>query len=45
MAYLPIGLATEGTELSIDVRGKPLRVEVVPRPFVAAHTSPIGTGI
>ncbi len=35
MAYLPPALAAEGTELSIDVRGRPLRVVVVPRPFVS----------
>jgi aminomethyltransferase len=34
MAYLPIELTAEGTELTVDVRGKPLRVTVVPRPFV-----------
>jgi aminomethyltransferase len=33
MAYLPLGLATEGTELDIDVRGKPLPLVVVKRPF------------
>lgn len=33
MAYLPVELAQEGTELAIDVRGKPLSVVVVPRPF------------
>jgi aminomethyltransferase len=34
MAYLPLDLATEDTELTVDVRGKPLRAAVVPRPFV-----------
>ncbi len=33
MAYLPIELAKEGTALEVDVRGKPLAVEVVRRPF------------
>jgi aminomethyltransferase len=33
MAYLPVELARAGTELSIDVRGKPLGAVVVPRPF------------
>jgi len=33
MAYLPIDLAKKGTELEVDVRGRPLRVVVVPRPF------------
>ncbi|MCH7719009.1 MAG: hypothetical protein IIB21_06020 [Chloroflexi bacterium] len=33
MAYLPVELAQKGTELEVDVRGKPLAVAVVPRPF------------
>jgi len=33
MAYLPVELAQEGTELEVDVRGKRLPVVVVPRPF------------
>ena len=33
MAYLPVDLAREGTELEVDVRGKPLRAVVVKRPF------------
>ncbi len=33
MAYLPVELAEKGTELQVDVRGKPLAVAVVPRPF------------
>jgi aminomethyltransferase len=33
MAYLPVALAQEGTELEIDVRGKPLPAIVVKRPF------------
>ena len=33
MAYLPIGLADVGTELEVDVRGKPVPATVVPRPF------------
>jgi aminomethyltransferase len=33
MGFVPEGLATEGTQLTIDVRGKPLDVQVVPRPF------------
>jgi len=33
MAYLPPELAAVGTELDVDVRGRPLRVEVVQRPF------------
>lgn len=33
MAYVPPALAVEGTELTVDVRGKPLPVQVVQRPF------------
>jgi len=33
MGFLPPALAVEGTRLEVDVRGKPLPVEVVPRPF------------
>ena len=33
MAFVPPALAAEGTKLTVDVRGKPLPVEVVPRPF------------
>jgi aminomethyltransferase len=33
MAYLPVELAREGTELQVDARGKPLAVQVVKRPF------------
>jgi aminomethyltransferase len=34
MAYVPNALAAEGTELHVDVRGRPLSVVVVARPFV-----------
>jgi aminomethyltransferase len=33
MAYLPAELAKKGTELVVEVRGRPLPVAVVPRPF------------
>ncbi len=33
MAYLPMELAAPGTALAVDVRGRPLPVEVVRRPF------------
>ena len=33
MGYLPRALAKAGTALSVDVRGRPLPVTVVPRPF------------
>jgi len=33
MGFVPPELAAEGTELMVDVRGKPLAVQVMPRPF------------
>jgi aminomethyltransferase len=33
MGFVPPQLATEGSELSVDVRGKPLPAKVVTRPF------------
>jgi aminomethyltransferase len=33
LGYLPPELAEPGTELDVDVRGRPLRAQVVPRPF------------
>jgi aminomethyltransferase len=33
-AYLPLELAADGTRLEVDVRGRRVPVEVVPRPFV-----------
>jgi aminomethyltransferase len=33
LGYLPPELAAPGTELDVDVRGKPLSAQVVPRPF------------
>jgi aminomethyltransferase len=33
LGFVPVTLAAEGTRLVVDVRGKPLPVEVVPRPF------------
>ena len=33
MGYLPTALATDGTQLQVDVRGRLLRARVVPRPF------------
>ena len=33
MAYLPLALTAEGTEVQVDVRGRPLAARVVPRPF------------
>lgn len=36
LGFVPTELATEGTELTVDVRGKSLPVRVVPRPFYKA---------
>ena len=33
MGYVPPALAVEGTEVRVDVRGRPLRARVVPLPF------------
>jgi aminomethyltransferase len=33
MGFVPLELAVEGTDLTVDVRGKPLPVRVAPRPF------------
>jgi aminomethyltransferase len=33
MGYLPVALATPGTEISVDVRGRELPARVVPLPF------------
>jgi aminomethyltransferase len=33
MGFVPPSLAAEGTGLTVDVRGRPLPVRVVPRPF------------
>ena len=40
MAYLPVGLATRGTMLEVDVRGRALPVEVVRRPFYQTSKDP-----
>ncbi|HXH07510.1 MAG TPA: glycine cleavage system aminomethyltransferase GcvT [Vicinamibacterales bacterium] len=33
LAYLPVALAREGSEIAVDVRGRRLRASVVPLPF------------
>jgi len=33
MAYVPIELTAPGSEITIDVRGRPSRATVVPLPF------------
>ncbi|MGB6896749.1 MAG: glycine cleavage system aminomethyltransferase GcvT [Dehalococcoidia bacterium] len=39
MAYLPLALTAEGTEVQVDVRGRPLPARVVPRPFYRRRKS------
>jgi aminomethyltransferase len=39
LAYVPAALAKEGTELDVDVRGKPVEARVVKTPFVAKEAS------
>ncbi|TAK58550.1 MAG: glycine cleavage system aminomethyltransferase GcvT [Dehalococcoidia bacterium] len=38
MAYLPVELAVQGTDLDVDVRGRMVRASVVRRPFVEGGT-------
>ena len=33
MAYVPAAAATSGSEIAVDVRGRPLKAKVVPMPF------------
>ena len=33
MGYVPAALAVEGTEVQVDVRGRPLAARIVPLPF------------
>ncbi len=39
LAYVPVALAKEGTELDVDVRGKPVEARVVKTPFVAKEAN------
>ncbi len=39
MGYVPSGLRTEGTELTVDVRGKPLPMRIVKRPFYSRKSA------
>ena len=43
MAYLPLDLAQEGTELLVDVRGRRIPVVVVKRPFVRGGATKVRT--
>ena len=33
LAYVPAGLAEPGTEITIDLRGRPRRAHIVRKPF------------
>ena len=33
MGFVPPQMAAQGTELTVDIRGRPLPARVVPRPF------------
>jgi aminomethyltransferase len=37
MGYVPAPLAAEGTELSVEIRGRPAAARIAPRPFVPHH--------
>jgi aminomethyltransferase len=39
MAYVPVAAATPGTELEVDVRGKPRAAEVREKPLYRKETS------
>jgi aminomethyltransferase len=38
MAYLPTELAVPGTALAVEIRGRDIPVDVVPRPFYKRST-------
>jgi aminomethyltransferase len=42
MGYVPVELAQQGTELTIDVRGKPRRAQVVKKPIYKREEGPSG---
>jgi aminomethyltransferase len=44
LAYVPAGLAEPGQELTVDVRGRPRRARVVPKPIYKREESPGGSG-
>jgi aminomethyltransferase len=44
LAYVPASLAEPGQELTIDVRGRPRRARVVPKPIYKREESPGGSG-
>ncbi|MGN6430470.1 MAG: glycine cleavage system aminomethyltransferase GcvT [Gaiellaceae bacterium] len=44
LAYVPSSLAEPGEELTIDVRGRPRRARIVPKPIFKREESPSGSG-
>ena len=42
LAYVPTSLAEPGEELTIDVRGRPRRARIVPKPIYKREESPSG---
>ena len=44
LGYVPTSLAEPGQELTIDVRGRPRRARVVPKPIYKREESPSGGG-
>ncbi len=39
LAYVPTALAEPGTEITIDLRGRPRRARIVPKPFIKGKES------
>jgi aminomethyltransferase len=43
LGYLPARLAESGQELTVDVRGRPRRARVVPKPIYKREERPSGS--
>jgi aminomethyltransferase len=39
LAYVPAALAEPDTEITIDLRGRPRRARIVPKPFIKGKES------
>ena len=39
LAYVPTALTEPGTEITIDLRGRPRRARIVPKPFIKGKES------
>ena len=44
LGYVPASLAEPGQELTVDVRGRPRRARVVPKPIYKREERPGGSG-